>query len=131
MSPISDMSVTDQDRIWKALADPTRRRVLELLADEPVTTGDIAARFSPNLGRTTVMKHLDVLEIAGLIRIERTSRIRRNHLIQEPLDRVSNWLDRRVMNHRGNLQQLRRLSESVSPAIPKKKSGTKKNKTNE
>ena len=59
MSPYSDMLATkSDDTIWRALADPVRREILDLLAVEPRTTGELVAHFN-SLCRTGVMKHLD------------------------------------------------------------------------
>ena len=46
------------DPVWKALADPTRRSILDLLRDRPLTTTEIVDAF-PHLTRFGVMKHLD------------------------------------------------------------------------
>ncbi len=111
------MDPVKEDAVWKALADPTRRRILETLAHEALHTGALVERFAPRLVRTAVMKHLDVLEAAKLIRIEREGRIRRNHLERMPLKVVSAWLEKRVQTHQGNLTRLKKLAESK----PKKK----------
>ena len=55
----------DDDLIWKALSDPSRRRIIELLHAQPRRTGDLAACF--DVTRFAVMKHLDVLEGAELL----------------------------------------------------------------
>jgi len=54
------------DPVWKALADPTRRAILDLLRRKPLTTTDIVKRI-PELSRFGVMKHLVVLRKAGLV----------------------------------------------------------------
>lgn len=102
----------DSGLIWKALSDPTRRQILEKLADEPETTGEIVAEFAPRLVRTAVMKHLGILESAGLIRVERVGRTRWNHLERKPLVIVSTWLDRRMGQHRSHLKSLKDLAEA-------------------
>ena len=51
--------------VWKALADPTRRRILDLLRNGPRTTGSLAGEFETS--RYAVMKHLEVLTRAGLV----------------------------------------------------------------
>ena len=56
----------DLDHVWKALADPTRRQILDVLRDGPRLTTEIVEQF-PNLSRFGVMKHLDVLREAGLV----------------------------------------------------------------
>ena len=54
---------------FKALADPTRRRILELLAQGELTAGEIAAHFS--MTKPSVSHHLSILKAAGLISDER------------------------------------------------------------
>ena len=63
-------SEDESDLIFKALGHRVRRRMLDLLKDEPLTTGMLCARF-PELDRCTVMQHLGVLEGAGLVVAER------------------------------------------------------------
>ena len=71
------------DPLWRALADPTRRRLIELLRDGPRTTGDLCRAFSTT--RFAVMKHLHVLARAGVIVVHRVGRVRWNELNPEPL----------------------------------------------
>jgi DNA-binding transcriptional ArsR family regulator len=68
----------NSDRIWRAVADPTRRRLIELLRDGPQTTGALCRHFSTT--RFAVMKHLAVLEQSGVIEIHRSGRARWNAL---------------------------------------------------
>jgi DNA-binding transcriptional ArsR family regulator len=75
------------DRVWKALSDPTRRRILDLLAQGQRTTGELAAAF-PRLSRFAVMKHLAVLRRAGLLIVRREGRQRFNALDPVPLREV-------------------------------------------
>ena len=77
---------SDDDRTWKALADPTRRELLDLLRRRPRTTGELAAGFE--MSRFGVMKHLGLLEQAGLVRVERRGRERWNHLNPLPIQRI-------------------------------------------
>lgn len=74
------------DDVWKALADPTRRRLLDLLKDRPQTTGQLCARFA--MSRYGVMKHLGILEEAGLIIVRREGRKRYNYLNAVPIRRI-------------------------------------------
>ena len=114
MSLKGDIMVFDSGSVWKALADPTRRQILERLAEGPETTGGIVAEFSPRLVRTAVMKHLGILEGAGLIRVERLGRTRWNHIERKPLVTVSSWLDRRMGQHRSQLKSLKALAEETA-----------------
>jgi DNA-binding transcriptional ArsR family regulator len=75
------------DRVFKALADRTRRRILDLLATRPRTTGELAAAFA-GLSRFAVMKHLRVLQRAGLLIVSRDGRKRWNSLNPVPLREV-------------------------------------------
>lgn len=77
--------------VWRALADPTRRAILDHLRDGPKTTGDLAARFEQS--RYGVMKHLSVLEAARLLTVRRKGRHRFNHLNAIPLRRIyERWM---------------------------------------
>jgi DNA-binding transcriptional ArsR family regulator/uncharacterized protein YndB with AHSA1/START domain len=73
-----------QDGVFRALAHPVRRRILDLLRARPRTTGGIAERFE-GLSRYGVMKHLAVLEEAGLVVVVRRGRERWNHLNPVPV----------------------------------------------
>lgn len=111
MSLNSDM-LTLADTAWKALADPTRRRIIETLARREATTGELVESFAPGLVRTAVMKHLDVLEGARLIRVERVGRQRINRIERGPLKEISQWLNRHIQNHQSNLSRLKSVAES-------------------
>jgi DNA-binding transcriptional ArsR family regulator/uncharacterized protein YndB with AHSA1/START domain len=74
----------DTAAVWKALADPTRREILDLLRDRARTTGELSDAF-PSITRFAVMKHLGVLEQAGLVVVRRRGRERWNHLNGVPL----------------------------------------------
>ncbi len=81
--------------IWKALADPSRRAILDLLRERPRTTGEISGEISSHyqVSRFAVMKHLAVLEQAGLIVVRREGRERWNHLNAVPLQHIyQRWL---------------------------------------
>ena len=77
---------SEHEAVWRALADPSRRRILDLLRERPLTTGQLAGCFE--LSRYGVMKHLAILHAAGLVVIERRGRERLNHLDPLPLQRV-------------------------------------------
>ena len=80
------------DRVFKALSNGTRRTILDLLRDHPRTTGELCANF-PTLDRCTTMQHLDVLERAGLIVVQRKGRQRWNHLDVLPIKQIHDrWI---------------------------------------
>ena len=80
------MTKPASDAIWRALADPTRRRLLDLLRDGPRTTGDLCDAFK--VSRFAVMKHLAILESVRLIVVRRQGRERWNHLNAVPIRQV-------------------------------------------
>lgn len=82
------------DEIFKALADNRRRSILDLLKEEPRTTGDICKYFE-TLDRCTVMQHLGVLEKAGLIFVKKEGRFRWNYLDAVPIREIyDRWINR-------------------------------------
>jgi len=80
------------DRVFKALGSAIRRRILDDLRDQPLTTGALCAHF-PELDRCTVMQHLNVLEAADLVIVHRKGRERWNHLNPLPIHNIhERWI---------------------------------------
>jgi DNA-binding transcriptional ArsR family regulator len=75
------------DTVWKALSDPTRRSILDLLRQGPRTTTEIVAAF-PQLSRFGVMKHIEVLREANLIQTREEGRRRVNSLNAAPIRKI-------------------------------------------
>jgi len=110
----------NDDVIWKALADPTRREVLDALRDQPRRTGELCQQFD-DLCRTAVMKHLDVLVGAGLVVVRREGRFRWNHLNPAPLQQIyERWMSPHVRRHAATASRLKRVAESLEQKAPKK-----------
>lgn len=61
------------NKVFKALADPTRRRVLELLRQRPMTAGELADQFS--FAKPTMSAHFTVLKEAGLVEAEKDGKL--------------------------------------------------------
>lgn len=80
------------DSVLKALADDSRRTVLEALADRPATAGDLAALLP--IARPGVSRHLRVLREAGLVDVRQEAQRRIYSLRPEPLAEVDEWLGR-------------------------------------
>ena len=76
----------DTAPLWRALADPTRRRILDLLRERPLITGEIAAQFP--ISRIAVMRHLEVLSEAGLVTSRKRGRERWHYLNAVPLQKL-------------------------------------------
>ena len=77
----------DLDAVWKALSDPTRRAILDLLRQGPLTTSAIVEAF-PQLSRFGVMKHIEVLREAALIDTREEGRQRVNSLNVVPIRQI-------------------------------------------
>lgn len=80
------------DRTFHALADPTRRAMVERLARGEASLGELARPFDMSL--PAVHQHLRVLELAGLVTCEKQGRVRRCRLDARPLDRAAGWVAR-------------------------------------
>jgi DNA-binding transcriptional ArsR family regulator len=82
------------DAVWKALASPVRRTILDHLREGPRTTAALAARF-PRLTRFAVMQHLGVLEAAELVIPRRQGRERFNYINPVPIQGIfDRWVSR-------------------------------------
>ena len=77
----------DLDQIWKALSDPTRRAILDILRKGSKTTTEIVEAF-PDMTRFGVMKHIEVLRNAGLINMREDGRQRINSLNVVPIRQI-------------------------------------------
>ena len=80
------------DRTFAALADPTRRAILEHLSEAPATVGDLAAPF--RISRPAISKHLRVLERAGLVHRRQDGRMSRCALDATPMKGAADWVER-------------------------------------
>jgi DNA-binding transcriptional ArsR family regulator/uncharacterized protein YndB with AHSA1/START domain len=89
--PLERALEEDTALLWRALADPTRRRILDLLR-QPLITGEIAAQFA--ISRIAVMRHLEVLSEAGLVASRKRGRERWHYLNAVPLQKLhQRWAD--------------------------------------
>ena len=79
------------DLTFGALADATRRAILQQLATGPATVGSLAEPFS--ISRPAISKHLRVLEKAGLVQTEKDGRVSRCILNAGPMKEASEWVD--------------------------------------
>jgi DNA-binding transcriptional ArsR family regulator len=80
------------DRVYRAISEPTRRRILDLLADREGPVKDLVDRFS--VSQPAISQHLRILRDAGLVRIRRQGRMR-VYSVHAPLLRgVHDWVGR-------------------------------------
>src|SRR3954464_7917399 len=84
------MPVDRLSGVFGALADPTRRAILQRLAEGDAKVAELAAPFS--ISQPAVSKHLKVLESAGLITRSRVATARVSHLEAEPLEQANEWM---------------------------------------
>jgi len=101
----------ESETVWRALASPHRRRLLDLLKDGPCTTGHLAKAMS-DLSRFAVMQHLGVLEEAGLVLFRKEGRMRLNYANPIPIrDMYERWVNLRSSSAAETAQHLRRYAE--------------------
>ena len=99
------------DRTFAALADPTRRAILARLArQDSASVSELARPFAIKL--PAVMKHLDVLDDAGLITRSKTGRTVTVRLSSEPIKEAMNWLRRYERFWSGSLDRLAAYAEA-------------------
>ena len=101
-----------KDAVFVALADPTRRRLLERLATGPTSATGLAARFP--LTRQAVVKHLGALADAGMVAKQRHGREVRYRLESAPLDEASDWLRTLAARWEQRMLRLKRFVEEES-----------------
>lgn len=113
---VTNRSAADRagEAAFGALADPTRRAVLDLLRRGSLPAGQIARAFT--VSRPAVSKHLRILRQARLVQEERKGRNRVYRLNPGPLRAVDTWLDRYRRLWQANLGNLKQFVEARHPA---------------
>src|SRR5437764_8197822 len=96
------------DAVFAALADPTRRRVLRLVAERGPTSATLLERELP-VSRQAIVKHLVVLSRAGLVAGQRAGQEVHYALRPEPLEAVSDWIGEIGAEWDARLARLRQL----------------------
>ncbi len=91
-SGYEDSGSAHLDAVFAALADPTRRAILERLAAGEATVTELAAPL--DISQPAVSKHLKVLEVAGLVSVHRDGTSRPRRLEAAPLAEANAWLER-------------------------------------
>ena len=92
------------NRVFQALADPTRRAVLERLSSGPASVSELAQPFQMAL--PSFSQHLEVLENCGLVRSRKTGRVRTYELAPQPLKEAEQWMVTQRANWERRLDQL-------------------------
>lgn len=113
---------------FEALADPTRRRIVELLADRDRTTGELVSEFE--ISAPAISQHLGVLRTAGLVLTRAEAQNRIQSLNTAGLDELGAWLERTRSVWSGRIDALERelqaddLHRRRKPA-PRRKTSSK------
>jgi DNA-binding transcriptional ArsR family regulator len=106
------------DRVFQALADPTRRAVLQRLSGGVAPVSELAEPF--DMALPSFLQHLKVLESCGLVRSQKSGRIRTYRMSPEPLRAAEGWLNEQRATWERRLNQLDRYLEGLeSTASPK------------
>ena len=102
----------DEEAVFRALSSRWRRKILDLLAEGPRSTGEIAGELA-QLSRYAVMQHLGVLERAGLVLTRKEGRRRLNHLNAVPIQQVyERWVEKLAREPAARATALKRYVES-------------------
>lgn len=104
----------DVDAVLSALADPTRRQVLDVIASRGEATATALAAELP-VTRQAIVKHLAVLDRAGLVIGRRQGREVLYSVEPERMDELAQWLAGRAATWDARLARLKRLAESRPP----------------
>ncbi len=114
------MAADRLDRVFAALADPTRRDMVARLAVGDATVGELAAPYDVSL--QAVSKHLKVLEDAGLVSRTRDAQRRPVHLEAEVFDLMTRWIERYRRQAEERYRRLddvlRSMPDDVTPVPP-------------
>lgn len=85
-------AIRTADEVFRALADPTRRHVLERLGRSPASVGELAGPF--DMALPSFLQHLKVLEDCGLVRSRKAGRVRTYSLVPKRMQVAEDWLAR-------------------------------------
>nr|PZN56133.1 MAG: transcriptional regulator [Bacteroidota bacterium] len=104
--------------VFQAIADPTRREIIGLLARKPANVNEIAARF--DMSRQAVSLHVKVLEECGVLSVVRAGRERRCSVRPEKFTEVYDWLDPLRKMWESRFEQLDDVLQKVRSTKTKK-----------
>lgn len=101
------------DRVFSALGDPTRRRIIEQLSRRTMTAGELAKAFP--ISQPAISKHLRVLESSGLLEREVVGRIHYCTLAPAGMEQAMRWVERQRKYWNASLDRLEALLAKNSP----------------
>ena len=111
-----DNNLTPLDSVFHALADPTRRAVIQQLGREPAAVSSLAEPF--NMALPSFMKHIRVLEDSGLIESRKVGRVRMCSLKPESLSTAERWFAEQRSIWDSRFQQLDTLLSTLKGKEP-------------
>lgn len=107
----------ESESVWRALTSPHRRKLLDVLRDGPLTTGQLGKHL-PGLSRFAIMQHLGVLEEAKLVIVKREGRQRFNYANPMPLREIyDRWVSKFSSTAAETTQHLRRYAETKAQEL--------------
>lgn len=92
------------DAVFQALANPTRRAVVERLSRGPAAVSELAGPF--DMAMPSFLQHIRVLEDSGLVRSRKKGRVRTVHIVPRRLARATDWLERQRIAWEERLDRL-------------------------
>lgn len=104
------------DGVFRALADPTRRGVLERLSGRPASVSELAAPY--DMALPSFVAHLKLLEQCGLVRSSKAGRVRTYELAPERLKLAEDWLGRQRTLWERRLDQLDAYLKTMTEEAP-------------
>ncbi len=105
------------DRVFRSLADPTRRGMVERLVRGPAAVSELAEPYAMSL--PAVLQHLQVLQDGGLVRSDKVGRVRTFQLQPDALRRAQHWLDAQRSFWESGLDRLAGLLDETSDPRPR------------
>ena len=109
--------------VFQAIADPTRRKIISMLAAKPLNLNAVAEKF--DMSRPAISKHIKILTECGLITIRQQGRERYCEAKPEKLNEVSDWIEQYRRLWTARLDALEVYLNKLQ-SVNKKKHGTKK-----
>lgn len=109
----------DLDRVFQALADPTRRAMIERLGRAPATVSELAAPIAISLAG--VVQHVQILEASGLVRTEKVGRTRTCRIDTNTLAAAGQWLESRRSEWNNRLDRLGEYLDRTADRPTRKK----------
>jgi DNA-binding transcriptional ArsR family regulator len=122
---LKPMLNNEVDRAFNALAEPTRRAIVEKLSAGPVSASALAEPFDMTLA--AVLQHLRVLEDSGIVRTRKVGRVRTCQLEPAGLNVAARWLNERRALWERRLDRLEKVLDRPLPSVQSKRSISRNN----